>query len=116
MDLIGPAIACALSLESPVTATLPSSQSYLKIINVPYFITGSSDLITPAHICDIMGKSHMASSFSLANTPRMMQNSQHSDTATVWFDIINSQLGAAVKHLIGTSFQIGPALCFVHAA
>jgi hypothetical protein len=43
MDLIGPAIARALSLETPVTAALPSSRSYLKIVDVPYFIAGSSN-------------------------------------------------------------------------
>jgi hypothetical protein len=34
----------------------------------------------------------------------------------VWFDVIDSQSGATAKHLIGTSFQIGPTSCFVHTA
>ncbi|KXN82282.1 hypothetical protein AN958_02768 [Leucoagaricus sp. SymC.cos] len=63
-----------------------------------------------------MGKSHMASSFALANSLQIMCNSQCTDTATVWFNILNSQLGTTAKHLISTSFQFGPASCFLHIA
>ncbi|KXN84512.1 hypothetical protein AN958_12413, partial [Leucoagaricus sp. SymC.cos] len=42
--------------------------------------------------------------------------STYSDSATVWFDIIDSQSGASAKHLINSSFQFGPASCPVWAA
>jgi hypothetical protein len=61
-----------------------------------------------------MGKSHLASLFTLTNSPRVMQNSRKSDTATVWFDILNSQLGTTAKHLVGSSFQFGLSSCFIH--
>jgi hypothetical protein len=62
------------------------------------------------------GKEGMASSFILPNMPHVMQNLRKSDTATVWFDIADSQSGTSAKCLIGTTLQIGPALCYVHAA
>jgi hypothetical protein len=55
----------------------------------------------------------MASSFTLANMPHVMRNSRHSDTATMWFDIVDSQSGATAKRLIGTTFQFGSALCML---
>jgi hypothetical protein len=58
----------------------------------------------------------MASSFTLANMPHVMRNSQCSDTATMWFNVVNSQSGATAKCLIGTTFQFGSTSCFVHAA
>ncbi|KXN85624.1 hypothetical protein AN958_11077 [Leucoagaricus sp. SymC.cos] len=45
-----------------------------------------------------------------------MCNSVQSDSATVWFDIVNSQSGASAKRLINTSFQFGLASCPVQAA
>ncbi|KXN85881.1 hypothetical protein AN958_10779 [Leucoagaricus sp. SymC.cos] len=45
-----------------------------------------------------------------------MQNSWHADSATVWFDVIDSQLGAVAKHLINSSFQFGLASCPVRPA
>ncbi|KXN80846.1 hypothetical protein AN958_07171 [Leucoagaricus sp. SymC.cos] len=63
-----------------------------------------------------MKRSHMASSFTLANSPHVMRNSRHADSAMVWFDVIDSQLGAVAKHLINSSFQFGPASCPVWPA
>jgi hypothetical protein len=36
-----------------------------------------------------------------------MRNSQKSDTATVWFDILNSQSDATAKRLVSSSLQFG---------
>jgi hypothetical protein len=61
-------------------------------------------------------KSHLASLFTLANSPGVMQNSRESDTATVWFDILDSQSGATAKRLVGSSFQFGSLSCFIRVA
>ncbi|KXN92947.1 hypothetical protein AN958_08595 [Leucoagaricus sp. SymC.cos] len=45
-----------------------------------------------------------------------MCNSRCADTTTVWFDMLDSQLGAAARCLIGSFFQFGLASCFVHEA
>ncbi|KXN86671.1 hypothetical protein AN958_09809 [Leucoagaricus sp. SymC.cos] len=55
-----------------------------------------------------MGKSHLASVFTFANTPQVMCNSYHADTAIVWFDITDTQSGTTAKHLITS--------CYVWAA
>jgi hypothetical protein len=112
--LIATSVNKSLVPSKPTTTSLPTSQSYLKIDDVPYF-KGSTP-ITSTEIYDIMGLSHMVSSFSLANTPCVMQNSHKSDTATMWFNIADSQLGASAKCLISSTLQIGPGSCYIRAA
>jgi hypothetical protein len=68
IDLIATAIQQTLALPMPVAASLPTSRSYLKIIDVPYLL-GSGAPITSTFIRDAMGKSHLVSSFTLANSP-----------------------------------------------
>jgi hypothetical protein len=88
IGLIGGAVTHVLAWDSLVQVSLPTLRSYLKIVDVPFFLPGSTDQITPDHIKATIGHSHMAASFVLANTPHVMRNSRHSDTATVWFLII----------------------------
>jgi hypothetical protein len=71
IDLIATTIQQTLALSTPNAASLPTSQSYLKIVNVPYLL-GSGAPITSNFIRDAMGKSHLASSFTLANSPQVM--------------------------------------------
>jgi hypothetical protein len=104
-----------LMLPMPAIAALPTLQSYLKIVNVPYFV-GTDTPLTSPFIKEAMGTSHLASLFTLANSPRVMRNSWKLDTATVWFDILDSQSGTTAKHLVGSSFQFGSSSCFIHMA
>jgi hypothetical protein len=67
IDLIATAIMQTLTLPVP-TASLPTSQSYLKIVNIPYFVRTDTPLTSP-FIKEAMGKSHLASLFTLANSP-----------------------------------------------
>jgi hypothetical protein len=71
IDLITTAIMQTLTLLVPAAASLPTSQSYLKIVDVPYFVRTNTSLTSP-FIKDAMGKSHLASLFTLvtlANSP-----------------------------------------------
>jgi hypothetical protein len=70
ISLIGSAVTAGLAPLKPAEASLPTSRSYLKIVDVPYF--RGLVPITPDQIHDVMGQSHMASSFILTNTPHMM--------------------------------------------
>jgi hypothetical protein len=63
-----------------------------------------------------MGKSHLASLFTITNSPQVMRNSWKSDTATVWFDILNSQSGTTTKCLVSSSFQFGSLSYFICVA
>ncbi|KXN90281.1 hypothetical protein AN958_04437 [Leucoagaricus sp. SymC.cos] len=85
-------------------------------MDVPYFRPGLKNFIDPGYVREVMKRSHMASSFVLANLPQVMWNSQHADSAMVWFNVIDSQLGTIVKCLINSSFQFGPASCPVQPA
>jgi hypothetical protein len=68
IDLIATVIQQMLALPTPIATSLPTSQSYLKIVDIPYLL-GSGAPITSTFIRDAMGKSHLASSFTLANSP-----------------------------------------------
>src|SRR6267154_111200 len=69
-----------------------------------------------AFIRRILGVSHLAPHIDLANSPRIMRNAKGSDTATVWFDIHDSQSGAARSALAGKSIQFGSHSCLIHGA
>ena len=114
--LVSSTVQKVLGRDSPVTATLPTLRSFLKIVDVPFFTPGTTNPVTPEYIRGVMGQSHMASSFKLANAPRIMRNSRRANTATVWFDMIDSQSGACAKCLIGSFFQFSTVACFVCAA
>jgi hypothetical protein len=68
INLIATTITQMLALPVPATASLPTSQSYLKIVDIPYFV-GTDNPLTSPFIKETMGKSHLASLFTLANSP-----------------------------------------------
>jgi hypothetical protein len=53
---------------------------------------------------------------SFASSPCIMCNTRHSDTTTVWFDVVDSQSGASAKALINSSIQFGLASCLICGA
>ncbi|KXN92596.1 hypothetical protein AN958_04432 [Leucoagaricus sp. SymC.cos] len=64
-----------------VMVSLPCSRSFLKIINVPF-------PVMPDQVMPMLNNSGLE--IDLAAKPHIMCNSQHSDTATVWFDVWDS--------------------------
>jgi hypothetical protein len=69
--LIGGKVTQMLALPMPAAAALPTLQSYLKIVDVPYFV-GTDTPLTSPFIKEAMGKSHLASLFTLTNSSRVM--------------------------------------------
>ncbi|KXN80775.1 hypothetical protein AN958_07802 [Leucoagaricus sp. SymC.cos] len=55
-------------------------------------------------------------SIRLTAQPRIIHNSKHSDTTTVWFDVWDSQSGANVKKLNGQYITIGSSRCIIWPA
>jgi hypothetical protein len=49
LDMVSVAISHALGRSTPTLAYLPPSQSYLKIVDVPYFVPGTTFLVKPAY-------------------------------------------------------------------
>jgi hypothetical protein len=58
----------------------------------------------------------MATSFNLVGTLQVMRNSPSANTATVWFDLWDSQLGANAKALINKALQFGTSACTMWGA
>jgi hypothetical protein len=100
LDLVSVAISHTLDRSSPTQASLPRSQSYLKIVDVPYFVPDTTFPVKPAYILEVMCALPMTTSFDLVGTPQVMRNSPSANTATVWFNLWDSQLGANAKALI----------------
>ncbi|KXN92018.1 Tip elongation aberrant protein 1 [Leucoagaricus sp. SymC.cos] len=73
-----------------VSAHIPRSRSYLKILDVLFPISVNE---TTKALAD------SGLPINLAAKPCVMQNSNALDTATIWFDVWDSQSGAAVKNL-----------------
>ncbi|KXN86788.1 hypothetical protein AN958_09639, partial [Leucoagaricus sp. SymC.cos] len=96
------------SIIGSTDAIVPRSRSFLKILDVPYPVT--KDVVTQA----LAAASEPP--IGLAAQPRIMHNSKHSDTATVWFDVWDSQSGANVKKLNGQYVTIGSSRCVIWPA
>ncbi|KXN85082.1 hypothetical protein AN958_11720 [Leucoagaricus sp. SymC.cos] len=89
-------------------AHVPRSRSYLMILDISYPVTKD----------DVTNAIHAASEppIGLAAQPCIMHNSQHSDTATVWFNVWDSQSRANVKKLNGQFVTISPCRCVIWPA
>src|SRR6267154_802031 len=117
--LLAGAVGIRLNLREPPTASLPRSRTFLKILDMPFYYrdnAGKSLPITPDHICRALMDSHLAPHIQLANSPCIMRNARGSDTATVWFDIHDSQSGAARSNVASKSIQFGPSSCLIRGA
>src|SRR6267154_411362 len=117
--LLAGAVGIRLNLREPPSASLPRSRTFMKILDVPYYMQddkGKTLSIDSAFIRRILVVSHLAPHIDLANSPRIMRNARGSDTATVWFDIHDSQSGAARSALAGKSIQFGSHSCLIHGA
>jgi hypothetical protein len=102
-----------LGQDSLVSASLPQSQSYLKIMDVPIFKLGSMDKINSAFAHKVMLESPVGHLISLASSPHVMCNTCHSNTTTVRFNVVDSQSDASAKALINSSIQFSLVSCFI---
>jgi len=97
--------------------SLPTSMSYIRIIDVPFFEDNactqrvSLDCIKGALACSLLHEH-----FILARDPRLVQNSPNSTNCTVNIDLWESQTGARAKALIGKSLMMGNRLCLIKDA
>jgi len=66
---------------------LPQSKSYLKIIDIPYFIDKSNTHIFSEDIECILKNNHIFNDIVLASKPRIIKVSPKSDMAIIWINI-----------------------------
>jgi len=81
---------------------LPTSTSYIKIMDVPYYQNiAKRKPVSVDMIKEALGNSPLSEHFVLACNPCINHNSASSTTATVYCDLWDSQTGARAKALIG---------------
>ncbi|KAF5355786.1 hypothetical protein D9756_004290 [Leucocoprinus leucothites] len=108
------------SLSSAFTAPFelrtkrPRSRSYLKILDVPYYMSGIRT--TLEHITDHMHLSPFKEIFGNVSSVRIMRNSAKADTATVWVNLWDSQSGANAKRLVGKYLNFNSIQSMIKAA
>jgi hypothetical protein len=116
LEQVADAVKTGLGRDSPVLASLPRSQSYLKVVDVPIFRPGSSEKIDSAFARKVMLEFPVEHLISFASSLRIMRNTHHSDTVTVWCNVVDSQSGASAKALINSLIQFSPASCLIRSA
>jgi hypothetical protein len=82
-------------------------------MDIPIFKLGLPDKINSTFVCKVMLESPVGHLISLTSSLYVMRNTCHSNTATVWFDMVNSQLGASTKAFINSSIQFSLASCLI---
>jgi hypothetical protein len=98
-----------------VDAALPTSTSYLKLVDVPFFTVGDAR-ITPEGVMSQIGKSGFASLVVLQTPARVVRDSPKSDTCTVYLNVADSVSGARAKGLVGKTVQFGQYASYFRAA
>ncbi|KAF9439657.1 hypothetical protein P691DRAFT_785568 [Macrolepiota fuliginosa MF-IS2] len=69
--------------------TIPASRSFIKIVDIPYFKSGTTDPFTSAEVDAQLQRSIIPSDFVVHW--RYICNSPKADSATVWIDLSDSQ-------------------------
>jgi hypothetical protein len=98
-----------------VNAALPTSTSYLKLVDVPFFTMGDT-CITPDGVMSQIGKSGFASLVVLQTPARVVHDSPKSDTCTVYLNVVDSVSGARAKGLVRKTVQFGQYTSYFRAA
>jgi len=97
-------------------AILPTSTSYLKLVDIPYLFPHMGQTITPEKVMDYIRRSPVASSVILMAPPCVVHNSAASDMATVYLNIANTVSRVRAKEVINRPIQMGGAVAYICAA
>ena len=91
--------------HSAISAAVPTSTSYLKLVDVPFL--ANDECITPKIVLQHIARSGVKDLVTLVGPLRVVQASRMSDTCTVYLNIADLVGGARAKALIGRSVQFG---------
>ena len=95
----------ALQVKEPC---LPKSKSYLKIIDIPFYLhANSQERLTSSDIKSILKQNQIFDNILLASKLRVIKISPKSDMSIVWIDIWDVQSGSNAKMLINRCFNVG---------
>ncbi|KXN86229.1 hypothetical protein AN958_10339 [Leucoagaricus sp. SymC.cos] len=93
---------------SPVgfKAYLPTSKSFLKLINIPFICQNGSRTMAQ-QVEAVMWDSNLCNHFVLVGIVCIVHNSKSLDAVIVYFEVWNSQRGTRAANLMGHSLQFG---------
>jgi len=117
LELIRGVVAPLLPTGLQYWVGLPTSTSFVKIVDVPYY----SNLVnkvktTVTEVKAAIAASPLAENFKYAADPRIVRNSDASTTAKVYINIWDSQAGTRAKGIIDKPILFGTCSCYVRAA
>jgi hypothetical protein len=114
LQVRGVARMCHLDAEH-VDVALPTSTSYLKLVDIPFFTVGDARITLDGVMAQI-GKSGFASLVVLQTPARVVCDSPKSDTCTVYLNVADSVSGARAKGLVRKTVQFGQYASYFRAA
>jgi len=117
LEIIRSAVAPLLPTGLQYWVGLPTSTSFVKIVDVPYY----SNLVnkvktTVAEVKAAIAASPLAENFKYAAEPCIVCNSDASTTAKVYINIWDSQAGTRARGIINKPLLFGTHSCYVRAA
>jgi len=72
--------------------------------------------INPKDAFLILFSSVYKDNIRLAAPPRIVHDSRHANTCSIYFNIWDSQTGSQMKSFINCSLDVGSVVCFFHKA
>jgi len=100
--------------DSSVRCEVPSLCLFCKLIGMPFLYGGKP--INPKDGFLILSSSVYKDSIHLATPPRIVHDSRHADTCSIYFDIWDLQTGFWMKSFVDCSLNVGSVVCFFHKA
>ena len=92
---------------------LSQSKSYLKILDILYFVENTNLLLTSNIIEKFIKTTHIFNDVVLASYLYIIKTSSKSDIAVIWIDIQDSQNSIKNKMLINRCFNISPHIAII---
>ena len=103
-----------INLEDIETLRLSQSKTYLKIIDIPYFMENTNVSITLDFVESVIKANHIFNNLSLISKSHVIKALPNSDIVIVWLDIWDAQSGQKTKNLINRYFNIRRYITTIH--
>ncbi|CAA7267346.1 unnamed protein product [Cyclocybe aegerita] len=101
---------------TPFEVVLPSSTSFIKILDVPYFDLKGLKITQEALEKALRTSVHAEVFAYLSTKPRIDRNSAHSTSCTVYCNIWDSQQGTSAKKALGQPIFLAGQSCTIRPA
>ncbi|CAA7270659.1 unnamed protein product [Cyclocybe aegerita] len=116
LDILRNFIRESLLMGTPFEVALPSSTSFIKILDVPYFDLKGLKITQEALEKALRTSVHAEVFAYLSTKPRIDRNSAHSTSCTVYCNIWDSQQGTHAKKALGQPIFLAGWSCAIRPA